>query len=74
MDFYQRRYLTYRNEDRGVVERIIGEHDRRGDIDGVWALYPATESGFETMKITCYLEEDFIAIRNELIHNGVELR
>lgn len=74
MDFYRRYYLTYRNEDRTIVDRIIGEHDRRGDIDGVWALYPATEKGFETMEISCYLEGDFITIQNELKNNGVVLR
>jgi hypothetical protein len=74
MDFYRMRYLTYRREDRSIVDWIIGNHNRRGNIDAVWALYPATEKGFETMKLTCYLEEDFIAIRNELKNHGVVLR
>lgn len=74
MDFYRRLYLTYQNEDHDTVDKIIEDHYRRGNIEGIWGCYPAPESGFEIMAITCYLEEDFITIKDELKNNGVALR
>ena len=74
MDFYHRLYLTYRKEDQKTVRKILAEHYRRGNIEGIWGTYDADSDGFMTTKMTCYLVEDFIAIQNELKNNGVVLR